>query len=169
MCSENRFLADLPEESELETTPTAADRDMRGRLSTAQDAMAYILAGKATITLVSGKTGARFTYRISAAPDNSAYFVGLLTGPDNSTDYKYLGRISRGIFWLGRKVPRPGDIARDAPSARAFDWAWRQLAQGALPTALEIWHEGRCGRCGRKLTVPTSVAQGFGPECIGKL
>jgi hypothetical protein len=31
---------------------------------------------------------------------------------------------------------------------------------------LEIWHEGRCGRCGRKLTVPESIHNGYGPECI---
>jgi len=30
---------------------------------------------------------------------------------------------------------------------------------------LEIWHEGRCGRCNRKLTVPASIALGIGPEC----
>jgi len=172
MCSSNHFLADLPEEEfdQESTAPivrTAAD--MRGQLTTAQDAVAFMLAGKSTVTIVSGKTGARFTYRISATPDGSAHFVGLLTGPDNSADYKYLGRISRGIFWCGRKVPRPGDITRDAPSAKAFDWSWRAIARGAMPAHLEIWHEGRCGRCGRKLTVPSSIAHGFGPECLGKL
>jgi hypothetical protein len=73
------------------------------------------------------------------------------------------------MFWLGRKVPKPGDISRDAPSARAFDWTWRHIARGIMPDALEIWHEGRCGRCARRLTVPESIAQGFGPECIGKI
>ena len=169
MCSKNHFLADIDLIGLDDETPLAADRDMRGRLSTAQDAMAYILAGKATVTLVSAKTQARFTYRISATPDNQAYFVGLLSGPDNAADYKYLGRISRSIFWAGRKTPRPGDISRDAPSARAFDWTWRQLAKGILPADLEIWHEGRCGRCARRLTVPSSIARGFGPECAGKL
>ena len=173
MCADNHFLADIgPDEFETEsapTTPPSAGRDMRGQLITASDAMAYCLAGKSTVTLVSQKTGARFTYRISATPDKLAYFVGLLSGPDNTTDYQYLGRISRGVFWPGRRVPRPGDIGRDAPSARAFDWSWRALVRGTLPAGLEIWHEGRCGRCGRKLTVPTSIAQGFGPECVGKL
>jgi len=150
-------------------TATDATQDMRGRLSTAADAERYILSGKAVVTLVSAKTGTRFSYRITATDDRSAYFVGVLTGPDNTTDYQYLGRIARGIFWLGRKNPKPGDIGKDAPSARAFDWTWRQLAKRQLPEALEVWHEGRCGRCGRKLTVPASVALGFGPECEGKL
>jgi hypothetical protein len=147
----------------------SAMADMTGRLATAMDAKRYILAGRATITLRSARTGARFTYRINKAEEGDTYFVGLLTGPNNFEDYKYLGRISREVFWLGRKVPRPGDIARDAPSAKAFDWSWRQLVRGVLPDALEVWHTGQCGRCGRMLTVPESIASGFGPECVNKI
>ena len=141
-----------------------------GRLMTAESALAFIRAGKATVTLVSARTGTRFTYRVSAAPDGAdTFFVALLNGPDNTGDYKYLGRIARGIFWAGRKVPRPGDIGPDSPSSKAFTWAWKHLIRGELPDSLEIWHEGRCGRCARKLTVPASIASGFGPECIGRM
>lgn len=149
--------------------PQANHQDMRGRLTTALDAQRFMLAGKSVLTLVSKKTATRFTYRITVSPDGQAHFVALLSGPDNEADYQYLGRIARGVLWLGRKVPRPGDIGKDAPSAIAFDWVWRKLAKNQLPDTLEIWHEGRCGRCGRKLTVPSSVALGFGPECAGKI
>jgi hypothetical protein len=132
----------------------------------AADALLFMQAGNATVTLASKTTGNRFTYRIRGAEDGSdTFFVNLLRGPDNTSDYQYLGRISRGIFWLGRKNPRPGDISAEAPSAKAFDWTWRRLAKGELPNSLEIWHEDRCGRCGRKLTVPSSIASGLGPEC----
>ena len=60
-------------------------------------AMTFILAGNATVTFRSAKTGCRYTYRITKA---------------------------------------------------------------------DGWHEGRCGRCGRKLTVPESIEAGYGPECI---
>ena len=173
MCSShNHFLDDLGDAADAADDAIAhldASVDMRGRLTNAADAIAFMTAGKAIITLVSTKTGARFTYRISASDDGTAYFVGLLNGPDNTADYKYLGRISRGVFWLGRKVPKAGDISRDAPSAKAFDWSWRVLARGVLPAELEIWHEGRCGRCARVLTVPASIARGFGPECAGRV
>jgi hypothetical protein len=149
--------------------PPQAEPSMRGRLSNAIDASRYILAGKSTVTLVSKKTGARFTYRISVSDDGACHFVALLSGPNNGADYKYLGRISRGIFWLGRKVPRADDISRDAPSARAFEWTWKRLARQVLPDDLEVWHEGSCGRCGRTLTVPSSVERGFGPECATKI
>jgi len=145
-------------------------QDMRGRLATAADAVQFMTAGRATVTLVSKKTSQRFTYRLGATEDKSTIFVSVLTGSDNESDYSYLGRIASGpsgrIFWAGRKVPRPGDVGRDAPSSKAFAWTWQNLVRGTLPEQLEVWHEGRCGRCGRKLTVPQSVAQGFGPECV---
>lgn len=131
--------------------------------------------GSACVTLESLKTGTRYTYKISQARDKETnqpqdcYFVGLLCGPDNTSDYKYIGRIARSVFWAGRKFPKAGDIAKDAPSVRAFDWTWRALIQDRLPEQLAIWHEGRCGRCGRRLTVPSSVQSGFGPECQGKI
>ena len=147
----------------------AAPAAMTGRLMTAADALAFMNAGKATVTLVSVRTGARFTFRLSRPDDSDVIFVGLLAGPDNTADYAYLGRVARGVFWAGRKVPRAGDVGADAPSSKAFAWAWKTLQRGVIPAELEIWHEGRCGRCARKLTVPASIASGFGPECAGRM
>ena len=139
----------------------------------AEDALAFIMAGNSTVTLVSKKTGTRFTYRVRVAKSETdaqtdLYFVGLLRGPNNENDYAYLGRIAKGRVYIGRKVPKPGDVGRDAPSAIAFDYAWQHLERGRIPDMLEIWHEGRCGRCNRKLTVPASIAAGIGPECAQK-
>ena len=33
----------------------------------------------------------------------------------------------------------------------------------------EFRHEGRCGRCGRALTVPESIDTGFGPHCAAEM
>jgi hypothetical protein len=145
------------------------DHSPRNRFADAAAALRYMHGGKATITLVSVKTQVRFTYRLNESDDGNCIFVAVLTGSDNENSYTYLGRIARDIFWLGHKVPRPNDISRDAPSAKAFDWAWRQIVKGNLPDVLEVWHEGRCGRCARKLTVPSSIEAGFGPECQGKV
>ena len=138
------------------------------RLTTAADARAFLIGGNATVTLVSTKTGTRFTYKVRASDDGEVFFVSLLSGPDNEGDYSYLGRIARGIFWAGRKVPKPGDVGPDAPSSKAFAWLWKALMRDSLPDAVEVWHEGRCARCNRKLTVPSSISSGFGPECAGK-
>lgn len=136
------------------------------QFTSAADARSFMLGGNATVTLVSLRTGTRFTYRVRASDDGEVYFVSVLGGPDNEADYRYLGRIARGVFWAGRKIPRPGDAGPDAPSSKGFAFAWKALLQDVLPASLEIWHEGRCGRCNRKLTVPASIASGFGPECV---
>jgi hypothetical protein len=127
-----------------------------------------MMAGNATVTLVSVKSGTRFTYKVSK-PDNgdgSFLFVSLLTGPDNWSNYQYFGYIRRGIFFHGGAKAK---IGSEAPGAKAFAWAFSNLAKDHLPETLEVWHEGKCGRCGRKLTVPSSIASGFGPECINKI
>lgn len=135
---------------------------MTNRFETAPDAIRYATAGKARITLVSPKTGARFTYRISVKGE--VKFVSVLTGSDNDSDFTYLGTIfADGAYRHGRK----SSIGPEAPSTKAFAWAWGALAAGVMPTC-EIWHEGRCGRCGRSLTVPESIASGLGPECASK-
>lgn len=59
-------------------------------------------------------------------------------------------------------------VAFDDMKQRVFYWLWTgHMAQDKeLPEQIEVWHEGRCGRCGRRLTVPESIANGLGPECI---
>jgi hypothetical protein len=133
-----------------------------GKFSTGEMAKTFALAGKARLTLVSEKTGARFTYRISRKDETTPWFVSLLSGSDNENDFAYLGTIfSDGAYRHGRK----SRIGSETPSARAFAWAWGFIARGELPTSCEVWHEGRCGCCGRVLTVPESIESGFGPVC----
>ncbi len=56
-----------------------------------------------------------------------------------------------------------------APSTRAFRWFVENLlARGAVSEKVEFWHEGKCARCGRKLTTPESIQRGLGPECAEK-
>lgn len=136
---------------------------------TLQAAKAYALAGNATITLESRRTGAHFTYKVKQAKDQQTgepapetYFVSLLTGPDNQSDYNYLGIIRRGEFAL-TKASRAG---KEAASVKAFTFF---LHSTELHPELVVHHEGRCGRCGRTLTVPESISAGIGPECAGKM
>lgn len=131
----------------------------------ARHSKAFVLAGNARVTLQSAATGARFTYRVRVSDDGGLYFVSVLTGADNESDYEYLGVIRADAFAHGKK----SRLSREAPSARAFAWAWPHLAAGRCPDVLTVWHEGRCGRCNRPLTVPASIASGFGPECIEKV
>lgn len=141
----------------------------RHRLKTIDAVREFALAGNATLTLVSTATGARFTFRVRRRDVTTPYFVSLLRGPDNNLDYQYLGCVKEIDGSMHYHHGIKSRIGRDAPSARAFTWFWQRVRDGRLPQSLEIWHEGKCGRCGRKLTVPESLARGIGPECSGAL
>lgn len=135
----------------------------------------FVLAGRAVFTLRSRRTGARFTYKISKARkerthDKTCWFVSVLTGPGNESDYSYLGYIRGERFTFQFTFqPNRSNVGATAPSVQAITWFLGRLFAGRDLPDLEVWHEGRCGRCGRTLTVPESISSGFGPECIGRL
>jgi len=60
-------------------------------------------------------------------------------------------------------------IPHDDVRARGFAWFWANLTRDTFPANFEFWHEGRCAACARRLTVPESVATGFGPDCADRL
>lgn len=133
------------------------------QLNTAADARRFALGGNAHLTLRSRKSGTRYTYRVKASDDGRVRFVGLLTGPNNDADYTYIGVLRDDGFRLTKKSAMP----EDAPPVRAMRYFADKVIEGErLPPALEVFHEGRCGRCARRLTVPESIESGFGPECI---
>lgn len=133
------------------------------RMNHCDDILRFVLAGNAYFTLRSVKTGTRYTFRVSKKRDGDVHFVSAMYGSDNTTDYAYLGVIKNGHFSLTSK----SRFTNDSPQAKAFVWSWAQLVGDVrtLPDVLEFWHEGRCGRCARLLTVPESIANGIGPEC----
>ena len=148
---------------------------MRGRLNTPIDLFRFILAGNATLTLVSKKSGARFTYKFQR-PDpepgrRRPIFVKVLSGADNENNYAFVGTIWPDAAAWTYKHSFKSRVTQSAPSVVAVQWMLKHLNVGgdALLLQAEVWHEGRCGRCGRKLTVPSSIESGFGPECITKI
>jgi len=156
-------------------TPRAADTGNASEpaipaFENAAELSAFCNAGNATFTIVSEKTGKRFTYRVAFPTDRATgkldrssgiMFASALTGPDNTKNYSYFGNIRRDRFEVGRK----SKLAADAPSVVAFAWFWQALTQQRLPPSLKVYHMGRCGRCNRPLTVPESIKAGIGPEC----
>lgn len=131
-------------------------------LTDAKVALDFIHGGNARFTIRSRKTQTRYTYKVTEPKGPGLYFVSLMTGRDNEADFSYLGMIRGGVFSL----TRGSTMLASRDPVKAFEWTYRQLTvKGVIPDTLEVWHEGRCGRCGRLLTVPESIASGFGPEC----
>jgi len=134
-------------------------------ITDADAALDFIFGGAARFTLVSKKTGTRYTYRMKKSDgERPVYFAQLLTGPDNTADYEYIGFGKYGQSGLiaGRKG-NPNH-----PAYRALDWALHKMGGGEMPEQLEFWHEGRCARCAKVLTDPASIERGLGPECASK-
>lgn len=143
----------------------------------------FVTAGRALFTLELAQSFAKthnlpphYTFKIKKKEaakegERDAYFISLLTGPDNTSDYTYMGLLN----------PLSGDvILTKASKFQAESWPVKLLRR----TLARVWsgeqkmleeagfslhHEGRCGRCGRVLTVPESVQSGLGPECAGRV
>jgi len=126
----------------------------------------FILAGKALVTFRNKDTGNRYTYKIKKSHDGKVYFVSVLYGSDNTSSYMYIGviRTNRNFEWTHKSKLTSEDIR-----VRVFKYIYRHIIIGDLDECVEIWHEGRCGRCGRILTVPESIESGIGPVCAKEL
>lgn len=130
----------------------------------------FVLAGRAVFTIENTESGNRFTYKVKKkeGPQGILHFVTVLTGPDNSSDYTYIGTIFGGKEF---RITKGSAVTENAPSFKAFKWLWGMLNNGkeGLPEKVKFYHEGRCCRCGRVLTVPESIERGLGPECASKI
>ena len=120
----------------------------------------FIFGGNALFTCRNTKTSNRFTFKVTKHKKEDIFFVKVLTNPDV---YQFIGSIKRGSNY---KHSVKSKISDNAQSVKVFSYLLEKLNSNTLPEFIEIWHEGRCGRCGRTLTVPESIESGFGPECV---
>jgi hypothetical protein len=123
------------------------------------------------------------------------HFISLLTGPDNENSYSYMGMVREVPVMVrvatgehsptgeplyvtqdsGRKTlevrltakSRYNDATVPVKVAR---WVLALvMSGGSLPEGYKVHHEGKCGCCGRALTVPESILRGIGPECWSRM
>lgn len=132
-----------------------------------QDIRNFIFAGRAVFTLVSKISKNRITYKLSGvqSSNNDVVFVRVKS---NDNHWIYLGTIfNKKNFVLSRK----SKITQEAPSAKGIMWLVKVIVEKRqeLLDKIEFWHEGKCGKCGRKLTVPESIKLGLGPQCKGEV
>lgn len=144
--------------------------------------IAFLFAGDAIFTLVNPATAVRYTYRVEQKAytfvrngrdvKGTCYWVNLLTGPQNLTDYTFLGSLKDETVRTFALNPKSRVKDEQLASVQAISWLLNRIAAfeagqvGQVMKGLEFWHVGRCGRCKAALTVPTSIENGFGPECV---
>jgi hypothetical protein len=119
------------------------------------DIKSFILAGSASFTLENKSKGTHLSFSVRACKDKPGLFF-VYTGR------QYLGTIRDGVYGFGKK----SELDPKSAPALAFPWFFALvMKQYPFPPSLSFHHQGRCGRCGRKLNHPNSIASGLGPEC----
>jgi hypothetical protein len=115
------------------------------------------------------KDKSRFTFKIKKARKTAKYdnenkfWVEVLTGCNNESDYSPLGQIDNMTF----KATRLSN--RDSQSFKVFNWFFNKLASNELPSQIVIWNPKHCLKCHKKLTVPQSIFNHYGPSCYSKV
>lgn len=118
---------------------------------------AFVTAGRAEFTIDNGK-GQHFTFRVTRAKKSRALFVSHV-----SAGKHYMGILTDGLVL---KLTAKTTTTDDAIETKVFRFAMRVInGATALPEGYSVRHVGKCGRCGRKLTDPVSIASGIGPDC----
>lgn len=128
-----------------------------------------LLSGRAVVTLAGTRKheDKRYTFRVRKF-DGKRWSVGLLTGPDNTASYSYIGVIDPDRTFRTTAKSR---LSPTSESVRAFRWMLSLLVEDKRPEVrgFRVMWSDRCQRCGRALTVPSSIDRRLGPECASLL
>ena len=131
----------------------------------------FIKAGKALFTVVHDIVGYKYTYSVIRATNGEKvydiwYVNSLYKIQKNNWKYVYIGTIFGESF---RRTTNSVAINR-GENFDLFAHIIDKINEGKpLPNFIKVYHANQCGRCGRMLTVPSSVKSGFGPVCIKHL
>lgn len=146
------------------------------------EALNFILLGNCTFTIKSTNTGAKFTFKIKKARKGEKWWVSMLTGPDNTSHFKYIGFIE----CKGKKeiTLQPSEVKinikdctfcidernisfNKSKGFQFFEYVITKLMAGVQDIkGLLIWKSTKCARCGRKLTDEDSADIGIGAKCL---
>lgn len=147
-------------------------QDVKSHILPQEDVLQFITAGNAIFTIVFTNENKRYTYKAVASSGNKYLLVNVLTGPDNTNNYTqvywfYLNEEKEPIF----QYCRNNKLYETSPSVVAFKKVFKSLLLRPDEEwdGIEVWHTGRCCRCGRMLTVPESITLGIGPECATRI
>ena len=162
-------LARLQQAATMDTVAAVKPEPVAGTSNSPEISRLFLTAGKATFTLSKLATGERFTYEISKPePFYGSYFASVMKGSDNESDYRYIAMMSGSDLRL--RFTKGSRFAPDTKEARGLQFVLDVVAgRKVLPVGFELRRSSKCGRCGRKLTVPSSIDAGIGPECAGKI
>ena len=113
-------------------------------------------------TVKSKSTGKDFTYQISRSQFKNKWYTQVFI-ETQYLSFKHLGVFkNEGIFKAGAPVT--------TPSAMGIAWLLKNVERGrvaAIASQADIYHTGKCLKCGKELTDAVSIEVGLGPVCRG--
>jgi len=136
------------------------------------EALKFMLAGTCAFTMVSGKTGVKLSYKLVKRKSNEEkgeyiYFMRVIRGTKDIYAGLLVYNKEEGEmkFIKGKK----GQLYPNDVYVKSILYVINNLNRENYSMNIKIYHEGRCGRCGRRLTTPKSIMTGIGPECAKKV
>ena len=127
----------------------------------------YVLAGKAIFTVEPAKQDqerlglkAHYTYKVSNPSEDKPFFVSVLIGPQNTSDYAYLGILDpkTGALRLTAKSQFPNDSWQVKVFGRVVAQVWAGGQRKIEDAGWMLHLSDTCCRCGKLLTVSASIA-----------
>lgn len=127
----------------------------------------FVFAGRAAFS-VSNPKGEHYTFKVRGKDSvwqgrkQRSYFLSVKAS-GGRFPYRYIGIVNAdGSI----KTTGKSDFLPETKEYKVAAWALQRVIRGGvIPDGYEIRHVGKCGRCGRTLTDPTSIDRGIGPEC----
>ncbi len=143
---------------------------------------AFVTAGKAYFTIEvpaafqqEHDTPAHWTFQIRHKEAKGQWaeiwFVSLLIGPDNWRNYQCFGMLNpeTGTIRMTSKTTMTLNTWSVRILGRVLANVWADTTKRITDNGFDVHHMGKCGSCGRALTVPASIKSGIGPICAGKM
>jgi hypothetical protein len=125
-------------------------------------ALTFLLGGRSGFVLWNRDTDNRFEYSVTLKETEDGSKIWWIRSAHHfiGTLYEWNGTI---------QFKKSKDINPNLIEYKAIVWYIGRLVNNpkSIPDNVVIYHLGKCGVCGRKLTDPESVVQGIGPVCRG--
>lgn len=115
----------------------------------------------AEFTIRSKATGKDYTYKIQRSAFKGNWYTHIFV-EKTYLHFDYIGQYFNGKIWL-KKQPI------ETPSAIAIAWVLKKVEEKQFiildTEKIDVFHLGRCLRCGKTLTDAESIEHGLGPIC----
>ncbi len=120
----------------------------------------------APFTIRSKKSGKDYTFKVSQVPFKNSNYIHIKVETEY-LNFKYMGWFKDGKIVKKNKDTNTNEVV-NTPAGEAVSWFLRQMFSNNfnnLNQSVDIFHLGKCLKCGKTLTDSNSIEVGFGPVC----